>query len=297
MIKIAILGCENSHCAAFASVLAPKDGQKRFPDVELLGVYGEPGEPGVKEGMDAVAERSTCTVFADDKDAFLAEADAVMVTARNGAKHLPYAENYIKKGIPVWVDKPTTCSVEEAHRLLRLANQYGAPLSGGSSLELQSDVRDFAAMVKAQKDGVLGGHVTAPVNMDNPYGGFWFYTQHLVAMILTVFGTDIKSVRAVRTAHGIHALYSYDTFCVSAFFGTGYSVSVYTNDHHVESKAFDLSPDIYWPELDTFYQVIKTGKPDKTEREYITPVYVLDATLRSYESGNEIAIDIPAVLY
>ena len=43
MIKIAILGSENSHAWHFASVLAPIDGNKKYPDIELIGVYGEPG--------------------------------------------------------------------------------------------------------------------------------------------------------------------------------------------------------------------------------------------------------------
>ena len=113
MIKLAILGCENSHSWDFARVFAPKDGNKIFEDVELLGVFGEPGVQGVEKGMEVIAEKSACPVFADDKDAFLEEADAVMVTARDGANHLKYAENYIKKGIPVWIDKPITRSVEE----------------------------------------------------------------------------------------------------------------------------------------------------------------------------------------
>ena len=50
MKKIAILGSENSHCMLFASTFAPKDGKKLFEDIELLGVYGDPNEPGVAEG-------------------------------------------------------------------------------------------------------------------------------------------------------------------------------------------------------------------------------------------------------
>ena len=56
----------------------------------------------------------------------------------------------------------------------------------------------MAEKVKNLGGNILGGHVTAPVSMENPYGGFWFYTQHLVAMVTTVFGPKIKSVRAFR---------------------------------------------------------------------------------------------------
>lgn len=295
MIKVAILGSENSHCGQFASVLAPKDGNKLYSDVELIGVYGERGEAGVTEGNDAVARMSTCTVFADDKDAFLEEADAVMVTARDGGKHLKYAENYIKKGIPVWIDKPITRSVSEVLELVNLAKAHGAILSGGSSLEFNESVNKFAHIAGENKSEILGAHITAPVNMDNPYGGFWFYTQHLVAMITTIFGTDIKSVRALRTPNGVHALYYYDSFTVSAFYGAGYSVTLYTGRVSALSESFELPRDFYMPELETFYRVIKTGKPDKTARDYIAPVYILAATVDAFEKNTEIAIDIPLI--
>lgn len=296
MIKIAILGSENSHCAAFASVLAPKSGEKIFPDLELIGVYGDPNEVGVPEGNEAVAKKSTCTVFAQDKDAFLAEADAVMVTARNGANHYKYAENYIKKGIPVWIDKPITNSTEEVNTMVRQAQVYGAVLSGGSSLEYAEGIDELAAAVKEAGENLAGGHVSAPVNLDNPYGGFWFYTQHLVGMMTRVFGCDVRAVQALKTQTGVHAVYDYGTFTVSAYYGGGYSVSVYTNGYAAQARTMTLGADFFMPELRTFYEVIKTGKPDKTVKEYIAPVYILEATIAAYEENRKVCIEIPEVL-
>lgn len=295
MIKLAILGCENSHCANFASVLAPKDGNKKFEDFELIGVFGEKGVVGVEDGWKAVTDCSTCTVFSDDKDAFLDEADAVMVTSRDGANHLRYAENYIKKGIPVWIDKPITRDTDELTKLVELADEYGCVLSGGSSLEFNDVVNKCAAVVKKNKEELIGGHVTAPVNMENPYGGFWFYTQHLVAMVTTVFGFDIKSVRAERKEKGVFAVYDYGSYEVTAFYGAGYSVTVYKNGFGAEGEAFALPSDFYVPELETFINVVRTGKPDKTRFEYIAPVYIIDATKRAYETGEEIKLEIPGV--
>ena len=128
---------------------------------------------------------SSCSCFTNDKDAFLEDADAVMITARDGAKHLKLAESYIKKGIPVWIDKPITRNTDEVLQLVEMAQEYGAVLSGGSSLEFDPHVLKYAQII-GDCQSVQGGHITAPANMDNPYGGFWFYTQHLVAMITTI---------------------------------------------------------------------------------------------------------------
>ena len=144
--------------------------------------------------------------------------------------------------------------------------------------------------MKEKRSEIIGGHVTAPVSMDNAYGGFWFYTQHLVAMIMTVFGYDIKSVTAVKDKHGVHAVYNYDDYSVSAYFGASYSVSVYSNVSGFTSEICRLAPDYFVPELKAFYEVIKTGKADKTEKEIKAPVYVLDATIRAYTENKEIVL-------
>jgi hypothetical protein len=83
---------------------------------------------------------------------------------------------------------------------------------------------------------------------------------------------------------------------VSAFYGAGYSVTVYTGGYDAIGKSFNLPDDYYMPELKTFYDVIKTKKPDKTVKDYIAPVYILEATINSYEENRTVVIDIPETL-
>ena len=294
MKKIAILGSENSHCWLFASVLSPLKGDKRYPDIELVGIYGENGEAGVDISMEEIPKMSSCTNFTHDKDAFLEDVDAVMITARDGAKHLELAESYIKKGIPVWIDKPITRSTEDVLKLVKMAKEYGAVLSGGSSLEFDKHVLDFARFIKSAEN-IQGGHITAPANMDNPYGGFWFYTQHLVAMITTVFGIEMKSVRAINNGSSVNAIYDYGDFSVTAYYGSGYSITVYTGINQVKSEVFELPYEFFMPELDTFVEVIRTGKADKSTKDYVAPVYILEATVKAFETGEKIDILIPEI--
>jgi len=290
MIKLAILGVENSHCRHFASALAPKEGKSVFDDIELIGVYGDPNEDGFEAGLEDMKKVSRCPVYSDDFNRFTDDADAIMVTARHGANHFKYARKYIEKGIPVWIDKPFTCDIAEVEEMVALAEKSGTLLCGGSSLEHHKSVKRFAEAVREKRKDITGGHVTAPVNMENPYGGFWFYTQHLVAMIMTVFGYDIKSVRAFKEKNGVHAVYSYEDFSVSAFFGTIYSVSVYTSNYSMEQESFDLTADYYMPELESFYNVLKSGKADKTKEQFTKPIYVLDATIRAYTENRQIIL-------
>lgn len=295
MIRVAILGSENSHAVHFASAIAGKDGSKLFPDMELIGVYGDKSAEDAQKGNEQIAERSLCPCFADSYLDFLGKADAVMVTARHGKRHLEYAREYIKQGIPVWIDKPICAETGEALELVALAKEYGAPICGGSSLAHTEGIIRLSEYVKEQKGEICGGHVTAPVNMVNDYGNFWFYSQHLVQMITKIFGYDMKSVSAKADKDSVRAEYFYNDFSVTAFFGAGYSATVYKDNYTVECEKITLGGDYYVPELQEFYQMVKTGKSGVTFRELIAPVFIIDATIRAFEKGQETAIEIPEV--
>jgi len=292
MIKVAILGIDNSHAWAFAGALANKDGSKLFEDVELIGMYGDYDTEDGKIAMAEIAKCSSCSNYAAHYNDFLDEADAILVTARHGKFHLEYAREYIKKGIPVWIDKPFTCSPETLCEMLDLAKECGCTITGGSDLPHLPIIKEAIAETNAFSK-ILGGHVTAPIHMNSPYGDFWFYAQHLVQMITSVFGTEVRSVRAFRENDGVTALYSFDDFTVTARFGSGYTVLVYGEDNKIVQKEIISSAEHFVTALHVFYDVIKSGKSDMTYREMAAPVYIIDATIKAYTEGKEVSITLP----
>ena len=295
MIKIAILGIENSHAWSFAAALAPKEGEKQFPDFELIGFYGEAGREDVKVGMERLAGVCSCTRYAEHYDDFLGEADAVMVTARHGGDHLKFARKYLEAGIPVWLDKPITASIEDFVEVARLQKKYGSTVTGGSTLYYTKGIQEAKKFMLENPDFAIGGAVSAPVNMVNDYGDFWFYTQHLAEMMLTVFGTDVKSVRAVKNADSVSAIYKYDTFTVNAFYGGDYAVTIYGKDQKTFAPKIDLGAAKYNDELVPFLDAIKTGEVDRSLDYLRYPVALIDATIRSYTEDKEIAITVPEI--
>lgn len=293
MIKLAILGTESSHAWHFSSILAPKDGERKYPDVELIGVYGDPSNEEALSGIEKIKQLSLCNRFAKDFNEFLDEVDAVMITASNGAKHFEYAESYIKKGKFVWVDKPITWDPVEALKMWELSEEHGAILCGGSTMRYDEVVKDISQKVKGWNKPIMGGNITAPLIINEKYGGFWFYSQHLVEMMVTIFGTEVKSVSAIREGNVVRAVYHYKGFDVSTFYGTGFSAVAYLNGGETYGKSFDLSAEYYMPPLDNFYKSIKNRQPDKTKKEFISSVYIIDATIRSYSCQKEIDINVP----
>jgi len=292
-LKVAILGTENSHAWCFSSTLLGKDGSKYFPELDLIGVYGDKNTEDGKLGNEKVAEGSNCPHFADHYNDYLEEAEAILVTARDGKNHLKYAYEYLKKGIPVWLDKPVVGSVEDAEELVKLVKEYGSPICGGSSLAFTDEIVEAAEYVKNHKDEVLGGHIISPIQPDSEYGGFWFYGQHLVQMVTAVFGTDIKRVKAERIGDSVQITYYYDNYVVTAFGGSGFGITVYNNANECNAKSIQLGSDFFMPELKEFYHMTQTGKGVEDLREFLAPVYIIDATVRAYEENKTVEVKLP----
>jgi len=294
MKKVAILGIENSHAWSFAGTLSNKEGKKTYEDIELVGFYADMNAEDAKEGARQLEAVTNCNYFASTPEEFADQVDAVMITSRHGKNHLPFARPYLEKGLPVWVDKPLTTSVEEAVELVNLSKKYNAPVTGGSSLVFAKEIVEMAAYVKEHRSQITGGHVTAPINLVNDYGNFWFYSAHLVQMIIAVFGWDIKCVNAKLFADHVEAKYFYEDMTVTAYFGTGYTVTVYEGGYQAKSTSVTMDG-CYDAEVSEFYRMVKTGEGVPSYKEFIAPVCIIDATIQAFQQNRTVEIHIPEV--
>lgn len=294
MKKVAILGIENSHAWNFAQSLAGKDGQRVDEDLELVGFYADLSREDGRIGKEKLAGVTDCDYFAESPEEFAGKVDAVMITSRHGKFHLPFAKPYLKQGIPVWVDKPICTDTADVLELVKLAKESGSPITGGSSLIFSKEILEMAEYVKENRAQITGGHVTAPVNMVNDYGNFWFYTSHLVQMLLTVFGEDVKSVTAQKVRGGVSAVYHYEDIDVTAFFGTGYSVTAYKGNWGANCINVTTAG-CYDAELNDFCRMVRTGEGVSDYRSFVLPVFVIEATIRAFEEETTVEISVPEI--
>ena len=289
MYKIAILGCENSHADAFLGLI--KDG--KYTDIEVLGVYTN--EPEAEERM----QKNFGVYCAKSYDEFVGKVDGIVITARDGKNHYKYAKPYIASGIPMFIDKPITCSGKEAVQFMREARKYGVRVCGGSVCATYPGTLELADVVKNESVGpVIGGHITAPLSINSEYGGFYFYSQHLVQIMTTVFGQDVRSVCADRKGTEVSVLAKYDDFDVSGSFYNPkkyyYQGIVYGSSGY-EARDLIAPPNAFSSEMDDILELLE-GKPMKQSYdEFIRPVFILDAIARSMESGTWESIDTEEV--
>jgi len=288
MFRVGILGAENSHAMAFGQIFngIREELKGEFNDIRVIGVGGN-----YPDANREVYEKCGLEILAAWPEELMGKVDAIMVTARDGKYHADFARPFIEAGLPAFVDKPFTSDPEEALALARLAKEKGVPLVGGSSLKLCADVLKAAEIVEENGDNVLSGDVTAPVSLVNEYGGFWFYSAHLVEICLRVFGYDPEWVWANKAETGVTAIVHYPKYDVTLHFTEGaynYSATVNTKGGIVH-QPIDIT-DFSVIEARSFAKTLRCGEMDFSYEQLVLPVFVLKAIEKSYETGDKQAI-------
>ena len=287
MKKIVILGCENSHANMFLNF--HRDNPK-YKDVEVIGVYSDEIEAAKK-----LSETYGVRVM-QSYDEAVGQVDGVIVTARHGDNHYKYAKPYIKSGVPMFIDKPIAIDEEEARRLVMECRDAGVKLTGGSSCVHVDWVQQLKKEREENFDGkTLGGYLRCPVNLDNPYGGFFFYSEHLIGIMSEIFGFYPKSVKAFKNEDKITVVFRYADYDVTGLyvdknFSCYYAMRV--SEHHVHGAEFPITEEseCFKAEFDEFYSLLKGGEQRLSYEDFIAPVFVMNAVNQSLESKREVVV-------
>ena len=278
MYKIAILGCENSHANAFLDFLIK---EKKYEDIEVAGVYSD--EP---EAMAKLKEEYGVET-ADSYDAFVGKVDGIVVTARHGDNHYKYAKPYIASGIPMFIDKPITISEQEAIDFMKELKANGVRVTGGSSCIYQPILKKLRTMIEDGSIGKLfGGYFRAPNVHWEQYGGFYFYSQHLIQSMMTVFGNYPLSVCSVENGDVITSTVRYEECDVTAVLTKGcHKYYAYIGGSEgMEGAEFETIPG-YLIEFNKYVDVLRGNDEGENYRDFIAPVFILNAMERSLKNG------------
>lgn len=284
MKKIVILGCENSHADLFLGFI--KNNEK-YSDLQVLGIYSD--EASAAEKLSAAYGVRVMHSY----DEAVGEADGVIVTARHGNNHYKYAAPYIKTGVPMFIDKPVAISEEDALKLARECKAAGVRLTGGSSCVREELVMTLKKEREENFDGkTLSGFVRCPLNLKNDYGDFFFYSEHLVGVLSTIFGFYPDSVRAYRNGEKLTVIFRYPDYDITGLFVDGNYSCYYAmrvSEHHVHGAEFPINENspCFRAEFDEFYGLL-SGKEQRLSYEnFIAPVFVMNAIQRSLYSEKE----------
>lgn len=194
MLRIGILGSDNSHADRFSEILNRTDHPDYWPDARarVVAIWGQ---DTARTGQ--VAEHGRIDVIVDQPQAMLGQVDAVFCVTRHGGLHLELVRPYLEAGLPTFVDKPLAVDPADAAAMVELAQQSGAPFTSFSTVRFSADTQAFLAASR-QLGGVRAGSYSGPASRRNPYGGILFYAIHSIELMLATQGAGVQWVQAVE---------------------------------------------------------------------------------------------------
>lgn len=286
MLRIGIVGAENSHTVAIAKTI---NIENLIPDARVVGVWGETPELA----KDAAA-RGQIPRIVDKPEDFIGAVDSVVVDHRHAKHHLPAARALLEAKIPLFIDKPFCYRVEEGRAFLARARELGVPVSSYSVLPKQASF--MALQEKTKELGPIASVVTTGAcDIHSPYGGVTFYGIHQVDMLLRLAGYDTTEARVHQGAGDNHiATVHFRGGAVAAMNlihggRVAFHVSVIGEKGRIDAE-IGYDQNAYLTGIRDFVRMFRTGETDETDETMLKPVAVLQALGQAIETGITVAV-------
>ena len=217
--------------------------------------------------------------------------DAAMVIFRHGMYHAQYAIPFLKRRIPVFVDKPFTISEKDALSIIKAAEKYNTPLMGGSSLKYAPDTMVVKELLFNEAKTIKTAALNFPATTKNPYGNLHFYGSHLVEMALEIFGYDCISVNSFEKNGTVTAVLGYDKYNITLNFipDSKRSYCVIFTEKDTIIREIDLSL-VFKEQMHRFMDMLDTKVNPQDLSCLYKSVKVVNAVIKSYEKNREVIL-------
>ena len=290
MINIGLIGTQSMHAWAFAGAcnIPDSEGNYNFPDARVTAVYGV---DDTEEHIKLTLEKGNIPTAVSSLEELMEHCNAFMILQRRGGEHMEYADQLIRKGYPVFVDKPVCCTLEDMKRLQALAAEQDAVICGGSGLKYNKKIRELKQQIAAQAFGpIKGATINHSADMDSPYDGIFFYLPHAVEMMLELFGYHPLSVQTIVLSHNNFTVcVKYEEYMINLAINSASPCFVVVNGKTGTAVQVD-SGDIFLENMRNFVTAIERHEVTKDTEKLTKHVAVILAVKESIEKGTEVKI-------
>lgn len=122
----------------------------------------------------------------------IGKVDGMLIESQEGTVHWDRARPFLEAGLPCFVDKPFTCSVDHARKLIDLAQKKKVALFSSSSLRYAPELVQLAGDPKLGK--ILGAVSYGPASLHERNPGLYHYGIHAVEILYTLMGPGCDRV-------------------------------------------------------------------------------------------------------
>ena len=285
MIRIGIVGSDNSHALAFAK-LANID--RALGDrCAAVGIWGADHAQA-----DGIATETKIEKVVDRPEAMVGEIDVAVVVDRHGNLHAAHALPFLEQGLPVFVDKPLAISIDDCRRMLDVSARSGSALTSFSALRFAPAIETLAAELP-ELGAIKAVHFAGPCDFASEYGGPFFYATHVVEMALRLVGDDIETVSAKRNGASVVVLVSWKNGAIGSFSLLGdaayrFHATLFGADGMAAQEILGGAP-TYAKTLEQIVRMAETGERPLTDSQLLRPIEIIHAIEASLASGKEIS--------
>lgn len=219
-MRIGIIGCDSSHTPVFSNRVNSLNKEGKTPC--RVTAFWDPGRhewqhpDGPAQSAKDVAKWREDTLKEGAKqvgsiDELLSQVDGVMVLNISGHRHLELAVPSLAKGMPTYVDKPLTCSTDQARALLAMSRLYKARCYSASSLRF---ITEIPKLDKEKLGSIVAIDAFGNGEVMDIMPDLWHYGCHSIEMVDAIFrwsgqGAGAQRVSAVKAGNntsGYHLL-------------------------------------------------------------------------------------------
>lgn len=279
MLRIGIVGSDNSHALAYGTLLNIQRIDDRAHAVAIWGLE--------EERTREVATKAAIPTIVSTPDEMLGQVDAVLVEDRHGGLHAEHALPFIEAGLPVFIDKPLAISLEDCSRLISTANRSGSFLASFSSLRIADSTDAIAAML-TDLGTIRAAQFAGPCDFESNYGGMYFYATHTVEIALRLVGEDVHSVRAARYGNLGVAILTWDNGATAALSYVGDA------EYHFHATLFGTNGmatgeilanhEGYRKALTLVLEGMRSGVRPYSDEQLVRPIAIVHAIEQSLEA-------------
>lgn len=196
MIRLGILDFDTSHVIEFTKRLNHVGiAEAQWVDGAKI-VIGCPGESKIMpERITGYVEqmKGFGVPLVEKPEAMIGKVDGMLIESQEGGVHWDRARPFLEAGIPCFVDKPFTCSVADARRIVELAGKKKVAVFSSSSLRYAPELVAFTKD-DAKRGKILGAITYGPASEHERNPGLFHYGIHAVEILYTLMGPGCDRV-------------------------------------------------------------------------------------------------------
>jgi len=294
MIRLGIVDFDSSHSVEFAKRLNHKlvAEEQWVEGAQVVMGCVLPSAIAEQSRIDGFVKTFTQDLglpLVERPEEMIGKVDGVLIEAVDGSVHLERARPFLEAGIPCYVDKPFTCSVQEARALIDLAEKKRLPLFSSSSLRYAPEV----VSLQQGEQGtcrILGCDAYAPASTHPRNPGLFHYGIHGVEILFALMGPGCETVQAVSN-EGVDVVTGlWKDGRVGTMRGIragspGYGCTAFGEKKVVPTTV--STQFIYRELLKKIVQMFQTGKSPLDPRETLEITAFMEAALHSAAQNGE----------